>query len=154
MSREGNSPRRPLRPCRRPGCPELVEAPGYCEKHKSGAEREYDQRRGTAAERGYNWRWQKYRLWFLKQAGNQVCYLRGPRCKTIAELPEHINPPDGPNDPKFWDTDNHAPSCGRCNSWKGNRTLEQLIRDEREYYKSIKYNPLEYLANLRGVKTS
>ena len=141
-------PRRLKTPCRWPGCPELVEVPGYCEKHKTKASREHDQRRGTAAERGYDWRWQKYRLWFLKQPGNQACYLRGPRCKTLAELPEHIDPPDGPSDQRFWDTDNHGPSCVPCNSWKGNRMLEQLMRDEREYYESINYNPLLYL---RGI---
>jgi 5-methylcytosine-specific restriction protein A len=34
---------------------------------------------------------------------------------------DHIDPPDGPGDPRFWDTANHQPACIHCNSVKGHK---------------------------------
>ena len=64
-------PIKPKRPCRHPGCPELVDS-GYCEKHTKQEQRSYDKQRGTAAERGYNYRWSLIRLRFLKEF--PLCY--------------------------------------------------------------------------------
>ncbi len=56
--------------CGWPGCPKLAE-PGhrYCAEHeklaRAGSQREYDQRRGTAAQRGYGARWRRLRRMFL-----------------------------------------------------------------------------------------
>lgn len=118
---------RALKPCKRPGCPSLVQL-GYCIDHQhiqKKTDRETDRRRGTAYERGYNNRWRKYSKWFLKQHGNQLCKLKlDDGCAYISECVDHINPPDGPNDPKFWDKKNHQAACIHCNSVKGHRTIK------------------------------
>jgi 5-methylcytosine-specific restriction protein A len=51
----------PLRPCRQTGCAELVAA-GYCPEHKAASDKRW---RGTAASRGYDAAWRRFREWFL-----------------------------------------------------------------------------------------
>lgn len=109
-------PTKPKRPCNRPGCRKLT-AERFCEQHRTEEYKRQDRERGTAAERGYGYRWQKYRAWFLKE--NQLC----AECKrqgklTAATLVDHIVPVTGPDDPLFWDTDNHQPLCDRCHNIK------------------------------------
>lgn len=117
-------PNRAKRVCSYPGCTALVIT-GRCDKHKTTqSAKQYDKERGTAAERGYNSRWRKYSHWFLKQPGNQLCALRlDDGCTYAAECPDHIDPPDGPDDPRFWDPNNHQPACIHCNSVKGRRKI-------------------------------
>jgi len=116
-------PVKPLKPCRQPGCSALV-AGSYCDKHKRQTQMEYDHQRGTASRRGYDGRWQKYSKWFLRQPGNQICKLRlDSGCTLVAKCVDHITPPAGPNDPLFWDPDNHQASCIHCNSVKGKRKI-------------------------------
>jgi 5-methylcytosine-specific restriction protein A len=114
---------RPLRPCSYPGCPELVKS-GKCEKHARRAQQEYDKQRGTAAERGYTYRWQKYSQWFLKQPENVFCKLQLPGCTNLSECVDHIDPVNGADDPKFWDRKNHQSACLHCNSVKGHKKME------------------------------
>ncbi|MCK9268492.1 MAG: HNH endonuclease [Alkaliphilus sp.] len=118
-------PVRPRRPCAYPGCPELVGAgERYCSAHRKQEQKYYDKQRGTANERGYTYRWNKYSKWFLSQSENQVCKLRlDKRCKLIAECVDHIVPPSGPNDSLFWDEKNHQASCLVCNSIKGRKAI-------------------------------
>ena len=52
-------PRKPLKPCNHPGCPELTEN-RFCVKHKNIHERK------SANARGYDSRWRKARKRFLK----------------------------------------------------------------------------------------
>ncbi|WP_141304364.1 HNH endonuclease [Moorella sp. E306M] len=61
-------PKRLPTPCNYPGCPNLVE-PGerYCPEHKTQHYRRQNERRGTAAQRGYDARWQKVREMYLRQ---------------------------------------------------------------------------------------
>lgn len=59
-------PYKPMRPCNYPGCPELTKE-RYCEKHKKQIDKEYDSRRETATQRGYNHRWHKIRNIKLNQ---------------------------------------------------------------------------------------
>lgn len=55
-------PRRPARPCAHRGCPELVRGRArYCDEHQQQHQRAYDQRRGSSAQRGYDYRWQRLR---------------------------------------------------------------------------------------------
>ena len=54
---------------------------------------------------------------------NQFCSLRLPGCTFIAQCVDHIDPPDGPDDPRFWDKNNHQPACIHCNSVKGHRKI-------------------------------
>jgi 5-methylcytosine-specific restriction protein A len=123
-------PSKSLRFCLHSGCKNLTRN-GYCPEHADEAEQKrkdqfkrYDQRRGSASERGYDSRWAKASKWFLKQPGNQICKLHLPGCKIVAECVDHIEPPDGPDDPKFWDPDNWQPACIRCNSVKGNKKMK------------------------------
>ena len=96
---------RPLRPCAYPSCPELVQS-GRCDKHKQ-ENRDYDRHRGSSTERGYNERWRKYRLAFLKL--HPLCEC--PECRqngeiTPANVVDHIIPHKADYD-LFWDTNNH-----------------------------------------------
>lgn len=113
-------PNRPLRICNHPGCHELVRS-GYCEKHKQQDQQQRDQRRGSANERGYTYRWQRYTKVFLANPENVFCKLQMPGCTNISECVDHIDPPDGPDDPRFWDPHNHQGACIHCNSVKGHR---------------------------------
>lgn len=117
-------PQKPKRHCLHPGCPVLTSG-GYCPAHRRAKEREQEARRGTATQRGYNYRWNKYSKWFLSQPGNELCKLRlDARCSGMGECVDHIKPPTSPVDPLFWDPANHQPSCIVCNSKKGRREIK------------------------------
>jgi 5-methylcytosine-specific restriction protein A len=67
--------------------------------------REYDQRRGSARERGYDSRWDKARKTYL--AHNPLCVM----CKregrvTPATVVDHIKPHKG-DKALFWDSENN-----------------------------------------------
>ena len=113
---------RPKRPCNFPGCAALVES-GRCEKHSKQIQRQYDKQRGSSSERGYGSRWARYSKWFLSQSENVFCKLQLPGCTNLSECTDHIDPPDGPNDPRFWDRKNHQGSCLHCNSVKGHKKM-------------------------------
>lgn len=114
---------RPLRPCAHHGCPALVTE-GRCERHAKQERQRYDKQRGTAASRGYGSRWAKYSKWFLSQSDNVFCKLQLTGCTNLSRCVDHVDPPDGPHDPRFWDTGNHQSACIHCNSVKGHRKLE------------------------------
>lgn len=115
-------PMKPLRPCCHPGCSALTRE-RHCEQHKKQHQQQQDKERGTAHQRGYDKRWQRYSKWFLSQPENVFCKLQLPGCSRIARCVDHIDPPDGPNDPRFWDTNNHQAACIHCNSVKGRRKI-------------------------------
>jgi 5-methylcytosine-specific restriction enzyme A len=107
-------PSKPLKPCKSIGCPELVTS-GYCDNHKK-SKYDYDKRRGTANERGYTYRWQKYRESFLKR--NPVCVI----CELEgiiepATVVDHIIPHRGDHK-LFWDAVNHQSLCKECHDRK------------------------------------
>lgn len=106
--------------CNHPGCAELV-SDTYCPEHVALHAREEDRRRGSAATRGYGYKWQQYSKGFLRKPENQICKLHLPGCTILAQCVDHIDPPDGPGDPRFWDKKNHQPACIHCNSVKGHR---------------------------------
>ena len=109
---------RPKRLCSRPGCRNLVPvgAGGLCDTHKQARQKNYDERRGTSHERGYDARWRKCRKMFLRES---------PLCKrclesdmtTIANVVDHIIPHKGNYD-LFWDEDNWQSLCESCHSTK------------------------------------
>jgi len=97
-----------MRPCRYPGCPQLVTS-GYCDRHRKQEQRRQDERRGSAAERGYDARWQRARLIFLQK--NPLCI----ECQKEghiepATVVDHIVPHKG-NVDLFWDESNWQPLC-------------------------------------------
>ena len=109
--------------CNYNACPELT-ANRYCPKHQKEYSAQSDRKRGSAQERGYDSRWQKYAAWFLSQPENQLCALRlDDGCALVAQCVDHIDPPNGPDDPRFWDESNWQPSCIHCNSVKGRKKI-------------------------------
>lgn len=109
-------PSRAKKPCRRLGCRELVVGVGYCDTHKKERGKEWDSRRGTAAERGYGHRWRVARLSHLGLE---------PLCRTClgaglvvpgTEV-DHIVPHRG-NIQLFWDRGNWQTLCKPCHSQK------------------------------------
>ena len=107
-------PNKPARPFRYPGCPHLAnDKSGYCEQHRQQAQasrRSYDQLRGTASERGYDARWQRYRLAYL--AEHPLCVVCEKEGRvTAATVVDHITSVSGPDDPLFWPPSNHQPLC-------------------------------------------
>ncbi len=72
--------------------------------------------RGSAAQRGYDARWRKARLRFLRQHPLCVECEKQGRIKG-ATVVDHIVPHKGDHD-LFWDTDNWQALCKRCHDRK------------------------------------
>lgn len=101
------------KPCGHPGCGALVNGTRYCPKHQQD-NHQYDQRRGSSAQRGYGYRWQKASKAFL--ARNPLCRycLREERI-TASTIVDHIVPHRG--DPVlFWDESNWQALCSTCHN--------------------------------------
>lgn len=80
-----------------------------CERRRKA---EADARRPSARERGYDSRWDKERIAFLKI--NRKCM----RCGAPATVVDHIEPHRG-DMKKFWNRCNWQPLCHSCHSrWK------------------------------------
>lgn len=115
-------PKKAKRPCMYFGCPNLVEAgEKYCPEHKENEvqqQRQYDNERGTAAQRGYDARWRKARILFLRR--HPICEC--DECKRLgrilpATVVDHIKPHKG--DPKlFWDKNNWQAMAKSCHDRK------------------------------------
>lgn len=108
------------RPCTYPGCGALVrDGSGRCDRHRQQLQREQDARRGSAAKRGYGWRWRNYRVRFLREHALCEC----PECDagrkrvTPAEVVDHIIPHRG-DERLFWDPKNHQALSKRCHDRK------------------------------------
>lgn len=116
-------PLAPKRPCAKPGCGKLGATP-YCEEHTSKREIsqrteriKYDKERGSAASRGYNSRWSRYSKQY--RVDHPLCIMCEKEGKlTVAECVDHIEPVNGPDDPKFWLESNHQSLCHSCHSEK------------------------------------
>jgi 5-methylcytosine-specific restriction protein A len=112
-----NVPQRPKRPCKHHGCPALVQS-GYCEKHKQNT-RQYNKYRGSAASRGYGYRWQQYTKVFLREHPLCECEecLEQGRVLPATDV-DHRIPVSGSADPLFWDPNNHQALAHECHSRK------------------------------------
>ena len=104
-------PKRPMKPCRHPGCPKLT-AGMYCEEHL----RLHASDRASASVRGYDGRWKKARIRFLKAHPLCVeCQKQGRLVR--ATVVDHITPHRG--DAKlFWDESNWQSLCKSCHDHK------------------------------------
>ncbi len=115
-------PYKPNTPCKHPGCNKLVPSgTRYCDNHKLLHKDEIR----SAASRGYDRKWQKARLLFLK--ANPLCV----KCKeagvyTKATVVDHIVPHRG-DKTLFWDTNNWQPLCKKCHDHK-TMTQDRLIK--------------------------
>jgi 5-methylcytosine-specific restriction protein A len=113
--------------CLERGCPVLVKS-GRCAAH----ERHREERRGTAAERGYGSRWQRrarlfktrYPLCGMRPGDRPAvmsrCYEAG--LVTAAYQVDHVEPHRG-DEELFWDEENNwqslCRSCGAAKSRAG-----------------------------------
>ena len=102
-------------------CGKLIDmVEGMCQDCKDKQEprdyKRYDSKRGSAASRGYDSRWKKYRLNFLRK--NPLCIICLDKGKLIPSTRvDHTTPHKG--DMKlFWDTKNHQALCESCHNRK------------------------------------
>ena len=79
----------PLKPCAYAGCRELVRGSKYCERHAKHA---WDNdRRNSAAERGYDRKWSQVRAAYVKTHPLcELCNARG--IVQPVEIVHHIKP--------------------------------------------------------------
>ena len=111
-------PQRPRTPCNYPRCPRLVN-PGerYCPEHKRHEQRRYDIERGTAAQRGYGSRWNRYTKMYKRE--HPLCVKCKAEGKLVqADVVDHVEPVTGPDDPLFWEPMNHQSLCHPCHNKK------------------------------------
>jgi 5-methylcytosine-specific restriction protein A len=96
------------RPCGQPGCRALVRGASMCPEHA----RKREQERGTSTQRGYDSRWRKARLAYLKR--HPLCVLCLPR-PVPAEVVDHIRDHKG-DKTLFWDVNNWRSLCTPCHN--------------------------------------
>lgn len=114
-----------LKACSYPGgCSALIES-GRCRQHETERER----RRGSAAARGYDYRWSRYsQAWLRKhprcgERQDGQLYPEHSRCLQSgrvveAECTDHIKAVKQGG--AFWDPANHQSLCLACNTAKAN----------------------------------
>lgn len=119
--------------CAYAGCGQLTDGSRYCPAHereamKALAQREResakiaDRKRGSAAARGYDAQWQKFRDWYLRQPEHVFCALHISRdCAGVADCIDHIVPLEMGG--AKYDMSNLQPSCRACNVKKGRTVL-------------------------------
>lgn len=103
-----------------------------CPRHgRKAQQRTYDDRRGSAASRGYDAKWRRYTVAYrdklhrlqVPRAGLCGARLPGAPATTdslcaregriqIGTVVDHIVPVTGPDDPRFYDETNHQLLCG------------------------------------------
>lgn len=112
MRRAGSS-------CRTPGCPGIVRD-GRCSKCGPRSS-DYDDRRGSASERGYDHQWRKLRLMFLR--ANPLCVecQRSGLVVAATEVDHIVAKSRGGGD----DWENLQGLCKSCHSRKTNRENRQ-----------------------------
>lgn len=117
-------PRKPKKPCKAPGCPNLTDGK-YCEDHQLNQRQE----RASSAERGYDGRWRKARLKYLK------AYPLCVRCKeqgrlVRATVVDHVTPHRG-DKVLFWDENNWQSLCKSCHDKK---TMKEDKPQQYQYF--------------------
>lgn len=106
-------PRRPSTPCKQNGCPNLVSYGNkYCDEHKGN--QVFDAK--STKTKGYNARWNKARLRYLKVHPLCVhCQAKG--LLTKAMVVDHITPHRGDQE-LFWKESNWQALCKSCHDRK------------------------------------
>jgi 5-methylcytosine-specific restriction enzyme A len=107
-------PRKPLKPCRYPGCSELTEN-RYCSKHQKQIDSKYN-KFNRPFKKLYNSRWRKRRKQFLQE--HPLC----ESCKkrdviNAATVVDHVIPHKG-DERLFWDENNWQALCKSCHDKK------------------------------------
>jgi 5-methylcytosine-specific restriction enzyme A len=102
-------PSLPPHACATPGCPTLVP---HGRARCPPCERRREQKRGSAAARGYNAEWRAYRKRYL--AAHPLCVVCLAAGRTVAsEVVDHIRAHKG-DEQLFWDEKNHRAVCRPC----------------------------------------
>ena len=90
-------PTRSPHPCKVPGCPGLVRGSGrYCPDHSGLEDAQTDAQRPHSGARGYDYRWQKIRLMYLR--AHPICedpfeiHKRAGELAVAASDVDHITP--------------------------------------------------------------
>lgn len=111
----------PLRPCAEPGCPELINTYRVyrCSEHTrpryTGHYKQYDDNRGSASERGYDYTWSKIRNAYLaKYPLCRMCLIDGTVKQ--ADMVDHIIPLRQGGERLHWS--NLQSLCNRCHAGK------------------------------------
>lgn len=104
-------PRKPMKPCKHPGCP-LLTAGKYCDVHA----KQHAAAALSSTDKGYDGRWRKAKKKYLER--HPLCV----RCMQVGELTkatvvDHIIPHRG-DMILFWDETNWQPLCIRCHNRK------------------------------------
>ena len=124
-------PRRPNVPCRHRGCPAIVSPTiGWCEKHarepqdeRKAKQRQWDAKRGTAKERGYDATWRRLRMMVLR--AQPICAI----CRhDPAVMVDHIVPMAKGGE--RLDRDNLQ---GLCNTCHGRKTWRETMGKCKRY---------------------
>lgn len=110
-------PSSPPKPCAHVGCGVLVrDGSSRCALHKRVEARLLDARRGSAASRGYGYKWQQASKGFLKQ--NPLCVRHKARgAIEPATVVDHIVPHKGDMS-LFWQRSNWQALCKQCHDLK------------------------------------
>lgn len=105
------------RPCTHPGCGVLVrDGSGRCDKHKRAEAKQLDERRGTAASRGYGYKWQQAREAYLRE--HPLCKRHEDKGQLVpATVVDHIIPHKGDMS-LFWRRSNWQSLCKPCHDLK------------------------------------
>ena len=119
-------PRKPLKPCKHPMCPELTEGK-YCEEHQS--EMEYKRDRSSYSKLYSTSRWQRLRQYILSKEPLCVECKKNKRIRP-AKVVDHIKPHKG-NKKLFYDEANLQPLCKSCHDRK---TAKEDGRWKRRVY--------------------
>lgn len=101
---------KPARPCRQLNCPNLTNHPShYCPDHLKQSQQQIDRKRGTAVERGYDYRWSKARTIYLRE--HPLCVKCLAEGRVVAgTVVDHIIPHRGDYQ-LMWDTSNWQSLC-------------------------------------------
>jgi len=118
-------PMAPRSPCLHPGCPALVSRgdKGRCPEHRKSYEQAIYRERGSAANRGYNARWSRFRIMYLNE--HPVCACG---CGRGAVEIQHLIPVTGPDDPLFYEESNLVALTKECHS----RETMKMLNERRK----------------------
>lgn len=109
-------PQKTLKPCAKPGCPQLIREGRYCPEHDREREAAYNKNRGSSSQQGYGARWRRLRALYL--ATNPVCVDPfGVHGATVvqADTVDHILPKSRGGDDTW---ENLQSLCRSCHSRK------------------------------------
>ena len=103
--------------CAYPGCSAIIANGKHCPTHRRAYEADDRRTYGTAAQRGYGSKWQRYRAKYLAAHPLCIACLARENRATPAKEIDHVRSrsmwPD-----LFWEEGNHQPLCRECHYTK------------------------------------